>query len=321
MQEEIDLSGKLKRNGGGRAAKTPGKTMRAGPLERRLGMWGWGFTALGTFLILMFVFYPMVQALILSFQTGRGANLRFAGTANYARIFTDDILWKALGNTFIYLIIQVPVMILLALVISTLLNDRKLRFRGLFRVAIFLPCVTSLVSYSLIMKSIFSNDGLFNQILMGLHLIDSPILWTTDAFWARALIILSITWRWTGYNMIFYLSGLQNIDPSIYEAADIDGANAWHKFWHITVPMLRPIILFTTITSTIGTLQLFDEVMNITQGGPANATITISQYIYNLCFKYSPNFGYAAAVAFIVVLIILALSFLQLRIGGDRRDA
>lgn len=315
------MSGKLKKSTKNSAAKAPKGSLKAGPLERKLGMWGWGFVALGTFLIVMFVFYPMVQAMILSFQTGRGSNLHFAGLSNYQRIFSDEILRKALGNTFIYLIIQVPVMIILALAISVMLNDRKLKFRGLFRVAIFLPCVTSLVSYSLIMKSIFSNDGLFNQILMDLHLIDNPIMWTTDPFWARVLIIISITWRWTGYNMIFYLSGLQNIDPSVYEAAEIDGANAWQKFWRITVPLLKPIILFTTITSTIGTLQLFDEVRNITQGGPANATITISQYIYNLCFQYSPNFGYAAAVAFIVVLIIMVLSFLQLKVGGDKKDA
>lgn len=315
------MSGKLKNKKTDSAAKAPKGSLKAGTLERKLGMWGWGFVALGTFLIIMFVFYPMVQALVMSFQTGRGANLQFAGLANYKRIFTDEILGKALGNTFIYLIIQVPVMIVLALIISVMLNDRKLKFRGLFRVAIFLPCVTSLVSYSLIMKSIFSNDGLFNQVMMDLHLIDSPIMWTTDPFWARVLIIISITWRWTGYNMIFYLSGLQNIDPSVYEAAEIDGANAWQKFWRITVPLLKPIILFTTITSTIGTLQLFDEVRNITQGGPANATITISQYIYNLCFQYTPNFGYAAAVAFIVVLIIMVLSFIQLKVGGDKKDA
>lgn len=315
------MSGKLKQKNTDSAAKAPKGSLKAGSLERKLGMWGWGFVALGTFLIIMFVFYPMVQALVMSFQTGRGANLQFAGLTNYKRIFTDEILGKALGNTFIYLIIQVPVMIVLALIISVMLNDRKLKFRGLFRVAIFLPCVTSLVSYSLIMKSIFSNDGLFNQVLMDLHLIDNPIMWTTDPFWARVLIIISITWRWTGYNMIFYLSGLQNIDPSVYEAAEIDGANAWQKFWRITVPLLKPIILFTTITSTIGTLQLFDEVRNITQGGPANATITISQYIYNLCFQYTPNFGYAAAVAFIVVLIIMVLSFIQLKVGGDKKDA
>jgi lactose/L-arabinose transport system permease protein len=171
------------------------------------------------------------------------------------------------------------------------------------------------------MKSVFANDGLFNQILLSIHLISQPIQWVTDPVWAKALIVIAITWRWTGYNMIFYLSGLQNIEPSIYEASEIDGASAFQKFTYMTVPLLKPIILFTTITSTIGTLQLFDEVQNITKGGPANATITISQYIYNLCFKYSPNFGYASAVAYFVVLMIIILSLLQFRVGGDKKDA
>ena len=116
--------------------------------------------------------------------------------------------------------------------------------------------------------------------------------------------------------MVFYLSGMQGIEPSIYEAAEIDGANAVKKFTHMTIPLLKPIILFTTITSTIGTLQLFDEVQNITKGGPANGTVTISQYIYNLCFKYTPNFGYACAVAFIVVILIVILSMIQMKVGG-----
>lgn len=137
--------------------------------------------------------------------------------------------------------------------------------------------------------------------------------------WAKVLIILAITWRWTGYNMVFYLSGLQGIDDSIYEAADIDGAGAFEKFKSITLPMLKPIILFTTINSTIGTLQLFDETMNITQGGPANATITISQYIYNILFKYSPDFGYAAAVSYVIVVMIVVLSFIQMKVG-DKND-
>lgn len=119
--------------------------------------------------------------------------------------------------------------------------------------------------------------------------------------------------------MVFYLSGLQGIDDSIYEAADIDGAGAFEKFKSITLPMLKPIILFTTINSTIGTLQLFDEMMNITQGGPANATITISQYIYNILFKYSPDFGYVAAVSYVIVVMIVVLSFIQMKVG-DKND-
>lgn len=149
-----------------------------------------------------------------------------------------------------------------------------------------------------------------------LHLIDAPIQWLTDPFWAKVLIIFAITWRWTGYNMIFFISGMQNIDPSIYEAAEIDGATKWDQFFKITIPNLRPIILFTTITSTIGTLQLFDEVQNITGGGPANATTTLSQYIYNLSYKFTPNFGYAAAVSFVIVIAIVILSIIQTKIGG-----
>lgn len=291
----------------------PPKVIRRS-LDKKLNRWGWGFVALSIILISIFVFIPMVGALIMSFQTGKGVNIHFGGLTNYQRLLTDKTVLKALGNTFIYLLIQVPIMIIFALFISVLLNDKKLKGRSFFRIAIFLPCITSLVSYSLIMKNIFSNDGLLNQLFGYFGL--APIMWTTDSFWAKVLIIVSITWRWTGYNMIFYLSGMQNIEPSIYEAAEIDGANAMKKFTQMTVPLLKPIILFTTITSTIGTLQLFDEVKNITEGGPANGTVTISQYIYNLCFQYTPNFGYACAVAFIVVILIGVLSMIQMWVGG-----
>ena len=288
-------------------------------MSPRLNRTGWCFVIPSVILIILFVFYPMVQALITSFQTGAGNNLTFAGIANYKRLLTDTTFRKALFNTILYLIIQVPIMILLALVISSMLNNKKLKFKGFFRTAIFLPCVTSLVAYSIVFKSLFATDGFVNSILMKLNLIAEPISWITDPVWAKVLIILAITWRWTGYNMVFYLSGLQGIDDSIYEAADIDGAGAFEKFKSITLPMLKPIILFTTINSTIGTLQLFDETMNITQGGPANATITISQYIYNILFKYSPDFGYAAAVSYVIIVMIVVLSFIQMKVG-DKND-
>lgn len=288
-------------------------------MSPRLNRTGWCFVIPSVILIILFVFYPMVQALITSFQTGAGNNLTFTGIANYKRLLTDTTFRKALFNTILYLIIQLPIMILLALVISSMLNNKKLKFKGFFRTAIFLPCVTSLVAYSIVFKSLFATDGFVNAILMKLNLIAEPISWITDPVWAKVLIILAITWRWTGYNMVFYLSGLQGIDDSFYEAADIDGVGAFEKFKSITLPMLKPIILFTTINSTIGTLQLFDETMNITQGGPANATITISQYIYNILFKYSPDFGYAAAVSYVIVVMIVVLSFIQMKVG-DKND-
>lgn len=271
-------------------------------------------------LITAFVFYPMGQAFITSLQSGMGNNLNFVGIDNYKRLLTDTTFKKALFNTVLYLIIQVPIMTILALIISALLNDKKLKARSFFRTSIFLPCVTSLVAYSIIFKSLFATDGFVNAFLMKINLISESITWITHPIWARVLIILAITWRWTGYNMVFYLAGMQSIDDSIYEAAEIDGANGFTKFRTITLPLLKPIILFTTINSTIGTLQLFDETVNITNGGPANSTITISQYIYNLLFKYSPNFGYAAAISYVIVLIIVVLSFIQLKAGGDKDE-
>lgn len=277
---------------------------------------GNAFITLPVILITMLVFIPMVSALFTSFQSGPPTAMTFNGLGNYQRMLSDSSFKKAFGNTFLYLLVQVPIMLFLALIVSNILNDKKLKFKGLFRTALFLPCITSLVSYSLIMKSLFSANGLVNNFLTQLHLIDAPIQWLTDPFWAKVLIIFAITWRWTGYNMIFFISGMQNIDPSIYEAAEIDGATKWDQFFKITIPNLRPIILFTTITSTIGTLQLFDEVQNITGGGPANATTTLSQYIYNLSYKFTPNFGYAAAVSFVIVIAIVILSIIQTKIGG-----
>lgn len=286
-------------------------------IQRKSNMTGWLFVALAVIMIFVFYFYPMLQALLLSFKSGTGMRLEFVGLDNYKRLFTDTTFKTALTNTFIYLIVQVPIMIILALFLSVLLNNSQLRFKGFFRTAIFLPAVTSLVAYSVIFKYLFATDGLVNKLLMNIHLIQTPIAWITDPFWAKITIILAITWRWTGYNMIFYLSSLQNIDHSIYEAARIDGASATRQFFGITIPLLKPIILFTSITSTIGTLQLFDEVMNITKGGPGNATLSISQYIYNLSFKYSSDFGYAATVSYSIVVIIIILAFLQFKLAGD----
>lgn len=280
---------------------------------------GWQFIAIPSALILLFSFYPMLQSLLLSFQSGKGTVYHYVGMGNYIRLFSDPMFKQAVLNTLLYLIVQVPIMLFLGLVVAQLLNIPKLRFKGFYRTAIFLPCVTSLVSYAVLFKSIFSVDGILNQMLLSIHVIHEPVAWLMDPVWARVVIIAAITWRWTGYNMIFYLSAMQNIDPSIYEAASIDGASKSRQFFKITVPMLKPIILFTAIISTNGTLQLFDEVVNITNGGPGNATMTISQYIYNLSFVYTPNFGYAATVSYAIVVMVAVLALLQLKVGGEKR--
>ena len=290
-------------------------------INRKSQAIGWSFIAIAVILAAVFAIYPILNSMYLSTMSGKGVVYEFVGFGNIERLFRDAVFKQALKNTMVYFIFQVPIMLTLALVIASLLNDKKLKFKGFFRTAIFLPCVTSLVAYSILFKSMFSVDGLINQTLLFLNIIDAPIAWLRDAFFAKVTVILAITWRWTGYNMIFYLAGLQNIDPAIYEAAEIDGASKVKQFIFITVPMLKPIILFTSIMSTIGTLQLFDEVVNLTGGGAStptfNATMTLSQYIYDLSFKFVPNFGYAATVSYVIVFFIAILSIIQFRVAGD----
>lgn len=279
---------------------------------------GWTFVIPASIMIIIFNFIPMIQSFILSLKRGSGMNMTFVGLENYKRLFEDKIFKMTLVNTFIYLILEVAIMLIAAMVLASLLNDRRLKGKGLFRLAIFLPCTTSLVSYSIIFRSLFSVDGFINTILTNLHIISSPINWLGNTWTARIVIVLALLWRWTGYNMIFYLASLQNIDSSIYEAADVDGANAFQKFIKITIPSLRPTILLTAIMSTNGTLQLFDESMNITNGGPANTSMSISHYIYNLSFAGNPNFGYASAISYIVFIMVAILAFIQLKVGDDK---
>jgi len=281
---------------------------------------GWTFVVPSIVLFFWLTFWPMVNAFIMSLQKGKGSVVTFAGLENYKRLFADPMFINTTKNTILYLIVQVPIMLLLALVISSMLNNPRLKGRGFFRTAIFIPCVTSLVAYSLLFKSMFAVDGIVNKALLGIGIIDQGIPWLLHPVWAKVVIIAAITWRWTGYNMIFYLSSMQNIDGGVYEAAEIDGAGAIQKFRYITIPLLKPAILLTAIMSTTGTLQIFDEVINITNGGPANSTMSISQYIYNLSFKYAPDFGYSATVSYAIFFMVAVLSLIQMKVSGDKND-
>lgn len=293
--------------------------MKSKSLERKYKIAGWYFVMPASLLIFLFSFIPMVRAFILSLQSGVGNNLSFCGIKNYVRLFQDEKFIASLKNVIIYFAFQVPIMLFIAIILACILNDKKLKFKGLFRTIIFLPCATSLVASALIFKSLFALDGLVNVLLVNHHFISQPINWLTHPVWAKVIVIFTITWRWTGYNTVFFLAGLQGIEYSIYEAARIDGASTVQTFFRITLPQLKPVVLLTAIMSTNGTLQLFDEVKNLTSGGPGNATITISQYIYDLSFKYNPQFGYAAAVSYAILIIVALLSFIQI-ILADRKE-
>lgn len=283
---------------------------------------GWTYLFPATILICIMSFYPIIQAVFTSFKTGPSANMSWCDPAgyNYTRMFQDAIFKTSVKNTFLYLIIEVPVMLVLAMLLAQLLNNKDLKFKGLFRTCVFLPCATSLVSYSLIFKSMFATNGLVNTILVNLGILENNYNFLGNPGSAKAIIIIALIWRWTGYNMVFFLAGLQNIEYSVYEAAKIDGANAWQTFWKITVPLLKPTIVMTVIMSINGTLQLFDESVNLTSGGPANSTITMSHYIYNISFgKGVANFGYASALCFVVFIMVAVLAFINMKVG-DKRD-
>lgn len=311
-------------------------------LQAGIRLKGWLFILPSVILIGVMAFWPMISALVLSFQTGAGNDYSFNGYAtirelfadsgfaqgftklfsNYINLFTSDIKFRqALINTAIYFVFQIPIMLILALILAWLLNDKKLKLKGLYRTLIFLPCATSLVTCSIIFKRLFASSeaGLVNNLLLRFNLISEPVGWLVETNTARVIIIITMLWRWTGYNMIFYLAGLQNIDGTIYEAARIDGASPVKQFTKITVPLLRPVILLTTILSTNGTLQLFDEVRTMTNGGPGDATMTLSTYIYSITFSGASRFGLASAISYCILIIVAVLSFLQLKVGDSKQ--
>lgn len=285
------------------------------PLKNRFEKFN--FTVVSVVLVIIFVYMPFFQAVCMSLQGGRGSNLKFVGVNNYIRLFSDENFKMALGNTVLFVVVYVPIALLLGMFLAVLLNDPKLKFRGIIRTAIFLPSVTSPVAYSILFKFIFSNDGFANKILLGLKIINEPIFWLASPVWSKFIIIIAIIWCWTGFYMMFYLSSLQNVDENIYDACKIDGASKIQKFFKIIIPSLRPVTIFLYISAITGGFQLFDEVKVITNGGPANATITLAQYSYKLSFVYTPNFGYASTISIVIFVIVFACSMIEMRVGKN----
>ncbi|GEK57694.1 lactose ABC transporter permease [Marinococcus halophilus] len=267
-------------------------------------------------LFVVFTVYPVISSFLLSFQASEGGVMSFVGFQNYIRLFNDGLFYQSLINTFTILIIQVPIMITLAILLAVMLNSALIRFNGFFRVSFFLPSVTALVTASIVFIILLDgNYGIVNYVLSTIGL--EKVSWLNDPFWAKVSIMLVVTWRWTGYNMVILLAGLQNVSQDLYESASIDGAGKVRQFFYITLPQLKPVILFTVVLSTIGTLQLFDEPYILTNGGPNNSTLTVIMYLYDQGFRYF-DFGYASAIAYVLVIIIAVLSWIQLRLGSDR---
>lgn len=271
-------------------------------------------------LFAIFLAYPVIYSFVLSFYDARGLGPRtFIGLENYAELLGDPRFLKAVVNTTYYAAGSVFLLSPLALLLALALNAKWMKLKGLFRIAFFIPVITSEVVVAIMFTLVFDMDyGLLNALLHSIGL--EPIPWLRSTAWAMPSIILLGVWIWLGLNALYFLAGLQNIEPEFYEAASIDGAGRMQIFRYITIPLLKPVILFVVIQAIIGSYQLFAQPWVLTEGGPQDATLTVTMYLYLQGFRFF-NLGYASAIGYALVVIIFVLSFLQLvGFGTFRRE-
>ena len=273
-------------------------------------------------LFLIFGLFPIAFAAYLAFQNWDGISpMEYVGLGQFRYLVTDSLFYKSVFNTLIIWIISTIPMLALALGLAFLLNQ-SLRGRMVYRIAFFIPNVTSIVAIAIIFTSIFGNQfGLINAFLKAIGASD--VAWLTNAWGIKVAIAVMVVWRWTGYNALIYLAGLQAIPDDLYDAAKVDGATGWNLFRDITVPLLRPVILFTAITSTIGGLQIFTEPQVLfgagQTGGPNNAGMTMVLYLYQQAFQQN-QFGYGAAIGWGIFVIVIVFSLINWRILNRPSD-
>ncbi len=273
------------------------------------------FLAPALILLGLFVIWPIAYLFYLSFTTGNftQAGTRLVGLRNYWRLLYTPDFWQVLGNTIYFTLATVIPSLIIPLGLAVLLN-RNLQWRGLLRTAYFIPSITSLVAVGLGFRWLFQTEGPVNALLNAIGI--PSIAWLSSTIWAMPVLILLSIWKQIGFNMVVFLAGLQAIPQQRYEAAELDGANSWQQFWHITLPGLRPTFVFAAVTTAIFTLRSFEQVYVITGGGPLNSTNLLVYYIYDQAFAQF-DFGYAAAAATVLLVVALFLVYLQLRTWGE----
>lgn len=283
---------------------------------------GWAFAAPAMIMLGLFFFVPVLLAFALSltdfdlYALADLDDLRFIGFGNYAELLQTPLFWKALGNTFYFVIVGVPLSIALSLGAAMLLNGVASKLVGFFRTALFAPVVTTLVAVAVIWRYLLhTRYGMINYGLDNLGI--DPVDWLGDPNWAMPAIIFFAVWKNFGYNMVILLAGLQTIPNDLYEAARIDGANAWQQFLHVTLPGLGPMLLLVSILTMAGYFQLFAEPYVMTQGGPVESTVSVLYFMYEQGFKWW-NLGFASAVAFILFVIMFAITAIQYRFAKSR---
>ena len=269
----------------------------------------------GCLILGAFIFYPMLQAIWLSFTDYNMIHdPSFVKFDNYKELFQDELFWKTLTNTLIYLVGVVPALVIIPIFLAVLVNQ-KLKGIAFFRSAFYIPVVTSLVVAGIAWDWVYKENGLLNYVLDLLNIISEPIPWLTSTHTALFAVMVVTVWKGLGYYMIIYLAGLQSIPDSLYEAADIDGANWWQKMTRITIPMLMPFVLIVTIMSSIAAMKVFEEIYVMTGGGPLHSSETLVFYIYTQAFDRL-NMGYASAAGVILFLLTLVFSLINLKVMG-----
>ncbi|TCO26631.1 multiple sugar transport system permease protein/alpha-1,4-digalacturonate transport system permease protein [Kribbella steppae] len=274
---------------------------------------GWSFILPNFLGFATLTLVPVLASLALSFLDWDSYSTpKWVGLANFERMIHNETFWTALRNTAYYAIGHVPLTLCAALGFAVLLNQ-KLRGVRFFRTALFFPYITSLVAVAVVWNMLLSPElGPVNQLLRAIG-IDNPPGWTTSTTWAMPAVILASVWRDLGYYMILYLAGLQTIPGELYEAAQVDGASAWQRFWSITVPSLRPTTFFVLIMLTISSFKVFDLVQVMTEGGPGRSTLVLSQVIFREGITQG-RFGYSSAVSMVLFVIVLTITLVQFQL-------
>ena len=278
-------------------------------LQRRWNFWGYLFILPNFLGFLLFMLVPIIMALVFSFTNYDViSQMDFVGINNYVGLFTDDQFITSLLNTLWFAVLTVPAGVILALLLAVLFN-RQIPGIGAFRTLTFIPVITSMVAVSLVWSMLYEdNAGLLNTLLGYVGL--GPVHWLTDTNIAMISIAIMSVWKGLGYNMTIFLAGLQGVPGELYEAATIDGATARQKFMKITVPMIAPTTYFVTLMALIGSLQVFDQVWIMTQGGPVDATKTVAMYLYQYGFQFY-KMGYACAAAYVLFILVFIVSLIQ----------
>ncbi|GAA3601131.1 sugar ABC transporter permease [Kineosporia mesophila] len=291
-------------------APPPPKARRAAHLRRRLAPYV--FVAPFIALFAAFSIYPMLFTLRLSFTDWRGSGTaQWVGWGNYTYLLGSEAFWSSLGNSAMLWLLVVPVQMVLALLIAVCLNNAKLRLRGVYRVSYLVPFVTPLVAVAQIWVVLFDQDyGAVNQILSVVGLPD--VGWLTTTTWAKPTLALLFIWKTTGFIVVILLSGLQSLDETLYEAAEIDGAGTLRKLWSLTVPLIRRTLAFAGVMQTLAVFQMFAEPFVVTQGGPYNSTTTAGFLLYKHINQ--ADLGTGAANSFLLVVVVMLLSLLFVRL-------